>query len=205
MQTVLLIQWPQQFFGSSMGITITSLTVQGTACPWGFVGSAASGTIDALTVYGQGYNDGTNANGGGASNSAYRYGQQHTHAGETGPTTLSVSPWQRIIIKYESGTVATQGGGAGNSPAAGSATTTLTPSPGGESDHQGYTLPTNVIAGRTGFNSSGTLDTVGTAVTWASGSKFFGNMLDRKTIWINNAAFTIASIQDSTHLTLTAT
>ena len=102
-----------------MSITVTNLTVQGTACPWPFVGSASVGTASVLVPYGQGFNDGSNADGGIATNAAYRYGQQHTHAGETGPTTLAVTAGQIIFLEYISGTVATQGAGAGNSPPTG--------------------------------------------------------------------------------------
>jgi len=189
-----------------MAITVTSKTVNGTDCPWKFGGSASSGAANALVAYNQGYNDGSNAGGGsGSLNSAYRYGQQHVSpSGETGPATVNVTAGQRIILIYNSGTVATQGSGAGNSTPAGSVTTTLTPQPGGETDSGGYTLPTNVIVGFKGYNGNGTVNTAGTAVTKTAGTAFDPSMAGG-TIWINNAAFTVASVQSTTTLTLSAT
>ena len=56
-----------------------------------------------------------------------------------------------ILLEYLSGTVTTQAGGAGASPPTGTANPAVTtPAPGGLSDHQGYTFPTNVIPGLMG-------------------------------------------------------
>jgi hypothetical protein len=55
-----------------------------------------------------------------------------------------------------------------------------------------------------GSNYSGTVNTVGTAVTWATGSTFVtGVNWAARSITINSVAYTIASVTDSTHLTLT--
>lgn len=188
-----------------MAITVTSLTVLGTACPWKFGGSVNTGPTSTLATYNSGYNDGSNADGGtGSQNSAYRYGQQHVSpAGETAPTTMAVTPGQIILLEYLSGTVATQGGGAGNSPPTGSATTSLTPLPGGATDSSGYAMPTNVIRGKNATNVNGTCNTAGTAVTLTAGT--VSPILNGKTVWINNAAFTVSVVTSPTTLTLTAT
>lgn len=189
-----------------MSIVVTNLTVLGTAAPWKFGGSASSGPASSLVAYGNGFNDGSNAAGGTAGqNSAYRYGQQHVSpGGETGPTTLAVTPLHTLFLQYLSGTVATQGGGAGNSPPTGSPTTTLTPTGVGETDSSGYTMPTNVITGFRGININGTVNTSGTAVTWVSGNKFDTGMAGLP-IWINNTQFTVSIVTSPTTLTLTAT
>src|SRR5271157_5062180 len=176
-----------------MAITITSLTVLGTACPWKF-GAAADnpGSHNALVPYNSSYHDSSAAGGGtGSANSAYRYGQ--SHAGDTGPTTLAVVPNQFINLQYVSGTVATQGASAGNSTPYGSLTTTLTPAPGSETDSGGYTMPTNDISGFKQFNGNGTVNTSTTTVTYVSGTAFNTAMIGG-IIWIANVAYAITAM-----------
>ena len=179
-----------------------SLSIAGTACPWKLGSGSANinGSSGILVPYNTANWDGAAAAGGSAGqNAAYVYGKLHTHAGETSPTTLSVTPGQIIFLEYVSGTVNT---GAGSAGPAGAATTGVSPYPAGGDDNE--TLPTNVIKGYTGINATGTVNTSGTAVTWASGTKFTGAMISNP-IWINNVAYTISTINSPTSITLTAT
>lgn len=190
-----------------MAITVTSLTVLGTAVPWKFGGTTVNaGTANTLASFNSKYCDGSAAQLAPTStvNLNFVFGQQHvTPSGETGPTLLSVTPGQFVILQYNSGTVQTQSASAGNSPPTGSPTSTLVPLPGGGTDAQGYVMPTNVIKGYRGINVNGTCNTSGTTVTLTAGNT--SNAMIGLPVWINNALFTVASIQSSTQLTLTAT
>ncbi len=152
-----------------------------------------------LVPYNTAYCDGSATSGATlGKNSAYLYGKDHGHAGETAPTTLSVTPGQFITLQYVSGSVVT-GGGTAFDPT-GTATTGITPYPAGGSDTE--TFPTNVVKGRAGYNGSGTVNTVGTAVTWASGDKFDGAMMGNPLIWIDGGPYTIVSVDSPTGLTI---
>lgn len=181
-----------------MAITVSSIAVAGTACPWK-LGSGASninGSSGILVPYNTANWDGSAAGGGSAGqNAAYPYGKTHTHAGETSPTTLSVTPGQLIFLEYVGGTVNT---GAGTGGPAGAATTGITPYPAGGCDNE--TFPTNVIKGYNGFNGSGVVNTSGTTVTWVSGTKFTNGMIGG-TIWINSVAYVISAISSANSAT----
>ena len=185
-----------------MAITETALTVLGTATPWVFAsGSSNPGPLNTYVPFGSGYNDGSASAGGVVSNSSFKFGHNHTHAGETGPTQLAVLAGQMVSLLYVSGTVATQGGGAGNSGPAGTpvvngASTPLAP---GESDT--YSLPTNVIPGASGINASCVVNTVTTAVTYVSGDLFDKKWTGSK-LWIGNTGYVIASVASPISLTL---
>jgi hypothetical protein len=190
-----------------MAISSTNLTILGTAAPWK-LGSGASnpGPLNVLEPYNTGFWDGTAAASGGVGqNSAYPYGKQHTTAGETAPTVLSgLTAGQIVLLQYTAGTVQTGGGGgAGNSPPSGSPTTGVLPLPAGGCDTEN--MPSNVVPGYLAAqNGNGTINTVGTAVTWVSGTKFTG-ALNGAPIWINSVLFFVSAVTSTTTLTLTAT
>lgn len=190
-----------------MAISQVSLTVLGTAAPWKLgSGSSSHGSANVLEPYNTGYWDGSAAAGGGAGqNASYPYGQKHGNAGETSPTLLTgLTAGQRIVLKYNSGTVATQASGAGNSPPSGSPTTSLSPWSAGETDGNGFNMPTNVVPGfLSGQSGNGSVNTSSTTVTWASGTKFSG-ALNGAPIWINNVLYTVSVVTSTTTLTLTA-
>lgn len=189
-----------------MGITITSYSVLSTDCPWKLGSSAGSaGTPSVLSPFNTGNTDGSAAGGGSAGqNSAYKYGQQHTHVGETTPTPITVVAGQVVILKYISGTVWTNGAGAGNVGPAGQTSTPFPTLAAGGLDGNGYNLPSDVIPGKVGFNGNGTVNTSGTAVTWVSGTLFDPKMIGGR-IWIGTSVFTVANVTSTTTLTLTAT
>jgi hypothetical protein len=63
----------------------------------------------------------------------------------------------------------------------------------------------NIYMTPTGGAGAGTVNTSGTAVTWASGQQFTtGTAWNGQNIIINSALFTISSVTDSTHLTINA-
>lgn len=131
-----------------------SFTVPGTACPWGFRGTGIDNPGTAHSTAGgfaAGFNDGSTAGGAGVGvNTAYRYGSQHTSpVGETNPITVAVVAGRLVTLKYLSGLVQTQGGGAGNSDPTGSATSTELSSGPNETDSNGYNYPVNYISGST--------------------------------------------------------
>lgn len=180
-----------------------SLSIDGRSRPWAIGTSSPNvGPSATLVAFGTAYCDGSGT-GSAGQNSAYLYGKSHGNASEQAPTTLSVTPGQIIYLEYVGGTINTQGSGATSCGPAGVFTNGLTPLPAGESDNE--CLPTNVIPGHCGFNGNGTVNTSGTAVTWASGSKFDGKMMGNPVIWINNVAFTISSVNSPTSITLSAT
>jgi hypothetical protein len=190
-----------------MAITVSSIAVAGTACPWkvGTLSSNINGSSGILEPYNTPFYDGSQTGGGAAGqNAAYPYGKAHTHAGETSPTTLAVTPGQIIILEFVSGTINTQGSGATSCGPAGVATTGITPYPAGGCDNE--TFPTNVIRGYNGINKSGTVNTSGTAVTWASGDKFVSGMVGG-VLWINSVAYVISAVSaaNNTSITLAST
>lgn len=202
-----------------MSITVTSVTVDGRAYPWGFQGSTAAGPANAYVAYGHGYNDGSSTSSHPVANASYRYGQQHGNAGETGPAVVSVNPYQYIVVKYSSGTVATNATGATACTPAGATGTTLVPIPVDGTDSSGYSLPTNVISplpiwgitGANGFNpSGGTCSTSSTQATYISGSSFDSKM-QGGTLWLYNptgataAAFRIVAVGPTAGTLTTAT
>jgi hypothetical protein len=188
-----------------MAIISYSLSIAGTACPWavGSLSSNVNGSSGIIVAYNTPYYDGSQTGGGSAGqNAAYPYGKSHTHAGETGPTTLSVTPGQIVFLKYISGIINTQGSGATSCGPAGAATTTVTPYPSGGCDNT--TFPTNVIPGYGAFNANGVVSTSGTTVTWVSGTKFNGRVQGLP-IWINSVQYTISIVTSPTSITLSAT
>lgn len=131
-----------------------SITIPGTACPWAFRGTGVSNAGAAHSTAGgfaAGFNDGSTAGGAAVGqNTSYKYGSQHTSpTGETNPVTVAVVPGQLVVLTYLSGTVQTQGGGAGNSDPTGSATSTELSSGPNETDANGYSYPVNFITGST--------------------------------------------------------
>lgn len=186
-----------------MGIIETSYSVLCTDCPWKLGSSSnVAGTASVLTPYNTGNTDGSAAGGGSAGqNSAYKYGQQHTHAGETTPTPISVVAGQVVLLKYVSGTVWTNSAGAGNVGPAGQTGTPFPTLGSGADDGNGYNMPSDVIPGFKGFNGNGTVNTSGTAVTWVSGTLFDQRMVGGK-IWIGTSSFTVSAVTSTTTLTL---
>jgi hypothetical protein len=190
-----------------MAIITSSLSVDGRSAPWkvGTLSANISGSTGVLEPYNTPFYDGSQTAGGAAGqNSAFPYGKSHGDAGEQLPITLAVTPGQIVILQYTGGTVNTQGSGATSCGPAGAATTGVTPYPAGGCDNE--TFPTNVIPGYTGINKTGTVNTSGTAVTWASGDKFVSGMVGG-VLWINNVAFVISAVssQNNTAITVATT
>lgn len=202
-----------------MSITVTSVTVDGRAYPWGFQGATSAGPTSAYVAYGHGYNDGSSTTSHPVANASYRYGRQHANAGETGPATVTVTPYQYVVILYSSGTVSTNTTGGVSCTPAGATGTTLSPMPVDGTDAAGYTLPTNVVnpipaSGITGCNSfnpsGGTCSTVSTIATRITGSAFDSKM-QGGTLWLYNvtaataAAFRITAVGPTASTLTTAT
>lgn len=123
---------------------MASLTVLGTAVPWGFRGNGIDdpGTPGAVAAFGRGYNDGSTAGGAGVGiNTTQKYGR--THLSDTNPTTWAVVAGHIISLQWTSGTVATGAAGAGNSLPVG--TTGLPANGPNEVGSSGYSFPSNQI------------------------------------------------------------
>ena len=73
----------------------------GTAYPWAIgTSSPNTGASSILVPYNTAYCDGSATSGAAlGKNSAYLYGKDHGHAGETDPTILSVTPGQTVVLE----------------------------------------------------------------------------------------------------------
>jgi hypothetical protein len=147
-----------------MAIASTTLTVLPTARPWDFLAGDPQGPGGNTVHAGWGTDDNDGTSGSAAVN-AFLYGQQHTHAGETAPHTVAVTPGSIVTIVYNSGTVkafsaSTLYGPRGDT----SATAGLSPTA-DYTDANGYTYPSDAMvyyaSGGKAATQSGVQPTIG--------------------------------------------
>jgi hypothetical protein len=86
--------------------SFTTQTVNGVMRPWNFAAIPANtGAPGTHVGYNVNFTDGSAAGGSPGQNTSYAYGAFHTHAGETGPLTVAVTPGAEVTLVYTSGTV----------------------------------------------------------------------------------------------------